>query len=150
KITTEDDRRLTVTTASGQETFDAIISTSSPMLMAKLAPGLPAEYTSKLVALKSMGAVVMVITLKHKLTNYYWHNLPKEAGFPFLAMVEHTNYMDAKHYGGDTILYCGDYLEPDHEYFRLSKEELLEKFLPALKRFNPDFDRTWVKDSWLW
>jgi protoporphyrinogen oxidase len=27
---------------------------------------------------------------------------------------------------------------------------LLEEFLPALKRFNPAFDRNWVKDTWLW
>jgi protoporphyrinogen oxidase len=103
-----------------------------------------------LQALKSMGAVVLVLALKQQLTNYYWHNLPKEAGFPFLAMVEHTNFMGPEHYGGDHLIYCGDYLNPDHEYFRLSKEELLERFLPALKRFNPSFDRSWVKESWLW
>ncbi len=146
----QEEAGLRVTTAHGTEMFDVALSTSSPMLMARIAPDLPADYTAKLTALKSMGAVVMVLTLKHKLTNYYWHNLPKEAGFPFLALVEHTNYMDAKHYGGDTILYCGDYLEPDHEYFQLSKDELLEKFLPALARFNPAFDRNWVKESWLW
>jgi protoporphyrinogen oxidase len=146
----EEGGRWRVMTAQGAENFDLVLSTSSPMLMAKIAPDLPADYTAKLDALKSMGAVVMVLTLHHKLTNYYWHNLPKEAGFPFLAMVEHTNYMDAKHYGGDTIIYCGDYLEPDHEYFQLSKEELLEKFLPALPRFNPAFDRRWVKETWLW
>lgn len=139
-----------VETENGAEEFDAVISTSSPALMANITPDLPAEYSAQLKKLKSMGAVVMVLTLKHKLTNYYWHNLPKEAGFPFLAMVEHTNYMDAKHYGGDNIIYCGDYLEPEHEFFRLSKEELLERFLPALKKFNPDFDRSWVKETWLW
>jgi protoporphyrinogen oxidase len=64
--------------------------------------------------------------------------------------VEHTNYMDARHYGGDHLIYLGDYLEPDHEYFRLSKDALLEKFLPSLTRFNPAFDRRWIKDSWLW
>ena len=142
--------RLLVETASGGEIYDAVISTSSPALMAKLAPDLPESYSASLKALKSMGAVVLVITLDRQLTQYYWHNLPKEAGFPFLALVEHTNYMNAEHYGGDHILYCGDYLNPDHEYFSLSKEDLLERFLPALKRFNPDFDRSWVKDTWLW
>lgn len=146
----EEGGRLRVMTAQGAEVFDVVLSTSSPRLMAKIAPDLPADYAAKLNALKSMGAVVMVMTLKQKLTNYYWHNLPKEAGFPFLAMVEHTNYMEAKHYGGDTIIYCGDYLEADHPYFQLSKEALLEKFLPALTRFNPAFDRSWVKDVWLW
>jgi len=143
-------RSLRVETEGETEDFDAVISTSSPALMARLAPDLPAEYSEKLRALKSMGAVVMVLTLDRQLTKFYWHNLPKEAGFPFLALVEHTNYMSSEHYGGDHIIYCGDYLEPSHEYFKLSKEELLEQFLPALKRFNPDFDRSWVKETWLW
>ena len=43
----------------------------------------------------------------------------------------------------------GDYLDPDHEYFSLSKEELLERFLPSLKRINPEFDPGWVRASWL-
>ncbi|MEK7809543.1 MAG: NAD(P)/FAD-dependent oxidoreductase [Chloroflexota bacterium] len=146
----KDGDRIRVEFGSGYEIVDAAISTSSPSLMSRIAPDLPSEYASKLSSLKSMGAVVMVITLKNRLTNYYWHNLPKEAGFPFLALVEHTNYADPKHYGGDHIIYCGDYLNPDHEYFKLSKEELLEKFLPAIKRFNENFDRSWVKDVWLW
>ncbi len=141
---------LVVETAAGAETYDAVISTSSPALMAKLAPDLPASYAGSLQALKSMGAVVLVISLTQQLTNYYWHNLPKEAGFPFLAMVEHTNFLGPEHYGGDHIIYCGDYLNPDHEYFSLSKEQLLERFLPALSRFNPAFDRSWVKETWLW
>ncbi len=131
--------------------FDAVISTSSPTLMARLAPDLPAEYAGKLRQLKSLGAVVLVAALDRQLTQgIYWYNLPKEAGFPFLAMVEHTNYMDASHYGGDRIVYCGDYLDPNHRYFALSKEEMEDEFLPALARFNPRFDRRWVKQTWLW
>ncbi len=141
--------RLSVA-AGTVEAFDAVISTSSPRLMAEITPDLPDSYSAQLRALKSMGAVVMVLSLKHRLTNYYWHNLPKEAGFPYLAMVEHTNYMDRRHYGGDHLIYCGDYLQPDHEYFRLSKDDLLERFLPSLKRFNADFERDWVKETWLW
>jgi protoporphyrinogen oxidase len=150
RASAEGERGLVVQTVSGSEGFDAVISTSSPALMARLAPDLPQGYAEMLRALKSMGAVVLVLTLKQQLTNYYWHNLPKEAGFPFLAMVEHTNFMSSEHYGGDHIIYCGDYLNPDHEYFGLSKEQLLERFLPALQRFNPAFDRSWVKDTWLW
>ncbi len=141
---------LTVETSAGAESYDAVISTSSPALMAKLALDLPDSYSASLRALKSMGAVVLVISLDRRLTQYYWHNLPKAAGFPFLALVEHTNYVGPEHFGGDHIIYCGDYLNPDHEYFTLSKEALLERFLPALERVNPDFDRSWVKETWLW
>jgi len=141
---------LVVETGISSAVFDVVISTSSPALMARIAPDLPAEYSEKLRALKSMGAVVMVLALDRPLTKFYWHNLPKEAGFPFLALVEHTNYMRPEYYGGDHLIYCGDYLDPGHEYFKLSKEELLERFLPALPRFNPKFDRSWVNQTWLW
>ena len=57
--------------------------------------------------------------------------------------------IDPKHYGGDHLVYCGDYLEPSHEYFRMSQEELLSLFLPSLKRVNPNFDRSWVRAAWL-
>jgi protoporphyrinogen oxidase len=46
-------------------------------------------------------------------------------------------------------LYIGDYLEADHEYFHLSQEELLERFIPALARINPNFQPDWVRASWL-
>jgi protoporphyrinogen oxidase len=144
------DGRLQVETRGDAASFDAVISTSSPALMAQLAPDLPATYTEKLRQLKSMGAVVLVLALDRQLTNgIYWHNLPKPAGFPFLAMVEHTNYMDATHYGGDHIIYCGDYLEPDHPYFDIDKEELWSIYRPVLQRFNPRFEESWVRQTWL-
>ncbi len=83
----------------------------------------------------------MILALKHQLSeeHYYWYNLPKSAGYPFLALVEHTNFVPADKFGGDHIVYIGDYLEPDHEYFKLTQEELLQRFLPAMKKFNPEF-----------
>ncbi len=144
------DSTLVVETTAGGEAYSAVISTSSPALMARIVPELPASYARSLQSLKSMGAVVLVVTLDRQLSPYYWHNLPKEAGFPFLALVEHTNFIGPEHYGGDHIIYCGDYLQPDHEYFRLSKEELLDRFLPSFQRINPQFERSWVKDVWLW
>lgn len=140
---------LRIVTESGQTEFDAVISTSSPAALASMAKGLPDSYSQRLGSLESMGAVVLVLTLDRQLTPFYWHNLPKSAGFPFLALVEHTNFIGSEHYGGDHIIYCGDYLSVDHPNFDLGKEELLDHFLPAFTRFNPAFDRSWVKDSWL-
>jgi protoporphyrinogen oxidase len=132
------------------ETFEQVLTTVSPQLLNKMVPNLPPEYVASLKKLKSMGAVVIVLAMKHQLTEqHYWINLPKEEGTKFLALVEHTNFIDAKHYDNDHIVYCGDYLNPDHEFFELSKEALLDHFLPDLKRFNPDFDPSWVKESWL-
>ncbi|MFN2197236.1 MAG: NAD(P)/FAD-dependent oxidoreductase [Anaerolineales bacterium] len=134
-----------------QETYDQCLVTLSPNALAKLAPSLPPDYLRGLLELKSMGAVVMVLSLKHQLSQqgYYWYNIPKSAGFPFLALVEHTNFVSSEHFSGEHIVYCGDYLVGDHEYFSLSKEALLERFLPVLPRFNPDFQPDWVQQTWL-
>ena len=63
--------------------------------------------------------------------------------------MEHTNFLKPEYFGGDHIIYIGDYLENDHLNFSKSKEELLAEFLPHLKKINPDFDESWVKKSWL-
>ena len=149
----EQSRRAQLSVRSGgkSESFDKVLVTTSPSLMAKMCPDLPEEYLKGLLELKSMGAVVMVLSLKHQLSKdgYYWFNLPKDAGYPMLAIVEHTNFVSKEHFGGDYIVYAGDYLELDHEYFSLSDEELLEKFLPTFKKFNPAFERAWVKKIWV-
>jgi protoporphyrinogen oxidase len=142
--------RLRVHSGSGSETYDRVIVTLSPDLLSRLVPQLPPDYLAGLRKLKSMGAVVLILALTQQLSDgHYWVNLPKGEGFPFLALVEHTNFVDPSHYGGDRLVYCGDYLKPEHEYFSLSHEELLARFLPALARFNPAFKPDWVRRSWV-
>ena len=142
---------LDVHTADGQASYDQVLATTSPGLLAKLAPNLPQNYLKGLLDLKSMGAVVITLALKQQLSpqGYYWYNLPKNAGYPFLALVEHTNYVSKENFGGDHILYCGDYLETSHEYFKLSDEELLDRFIPGIQRINPDFNRDWIRKTWV-
>ena len=133
------------------ESFDKVLVTTSPNLMAKLCLELPESYLKGLLELKSMGAVVMTLSLKHSLSKegYYWFNVPKEEGYPFLALVEHTNFVSKDHFGGDHIVYAGDYLELGHEYFDMTDEQLLERFIPAFEKFNPEFKREWVKKIWV-
>lgn len=151
RIEPQPNGRLTLITPAGAEQFDQCLVTTSPAQLARLAPSLPPYYLQGLLDLKSMGAVVMVLALKHRLSEegYYWFNLPKSAGFPFLALVEHTNFISPEHFGGEHIVYVGDYLETDHEYFHLTADELLQRFLPALPCFNPRFSPDWVRKTWL-
>ena len=142
---------LTLYTPTGPVDYDACMVTTSPRLLSRLAPTLPESYLAQLHALKSMGAVVLILALTQRLSEQgiYWHNLPKGEGFPFLALCEHTNFVSPDYFGGDHLVYCGDYLAPEHEYFKLTQEELLERFLPALPRFNPRFERSWIRKTWL-
>jgi protoporphyrinogen oxidase len=142
---------LSVRSERGVESFDKVLVTTSPSLMAKLSPELPENYLKGLLELKSMGAVVMTLALKHSISDqgYYWFNVPKDEGYPFLALVEHTNFVSKDHFGGDHIVYAGDYLELGHEYFSMTDEQLLERFVPAFQKFNPAFSRDWVKKVWV-
>jgi protoporphyrinogen oxidase len=155
-IQAADGDRLSIT--AGEETiqFDQCLVTTSPGLLGKMAPDLPADYAGQLAELKSMGAVVLVLALKQRLMEQtYWLNLPadtadkSQAEIPFLALVEHTNYIDREHYNGDHIVYCGDYVTPDHAYLDMSQEALETLFTSVLSRFNPDFRPEWVRRSWL-
>ncbi|MBN1149152.1 MAG: NAD(P)/FAD-dependent oxidoreductase [Anaerolineales bacterium] len=142
---------LSLAAPGGEQRFEQCLATTSPGLLARLAPALPPAYLQGLLELKSMGAVVMILSLKQRLSEqgYYWYNIPKSAGYPFLALVEHTNFIPAEHFGGEHIVYVGDYLDSDHEYFHLSQEQLLERFLPVLPRFNPNFRPDWINKTWL-
>ena len=32
----------------------------------------------------------------------------------------------------------------------LSEDDLVERFLPALKKINPAFERAWIRKRWVW
>ncbi len=154
----EPNGKLTLMVNDEAQEFDQVISTTSPKLLLKLTEGLAhTPYGNQVAKLKSIGGLCVVLALKHRLMHddTYWLNLPastpgsSQNEFPFLALVEHTNFLPRKHYGGDHIIYCGDYVPADHEYFTMSESELVDRFLPALKTVNPDFNPDWVRKSWV-
>lgn len=146
-------------TAGGQaHTFDRVLATTSPGLLLRLAPALrDTAFGAGIAALRSIGAVCVILATRHKLLtdDTYWLNLPASSAdkaanrFPFLALVEHTNWMDPVHYNGDRILYMGDYVPVDHEYFHLSDEALIQRFSAVLPVFNPAFRPDWVRRAWV-
>lgn len=138
--------------------YDRIISTTSPALMLKLAPMLQnTHYGDQIADLESIGAVVVIAALKQQLLtdNTYWLNLPATTAdkaqnpFPYLALVEHTNFIPPQNFNGDHLLYMGDYAPADHAYFQMSEAELTQKFLATLPTFNPQFDPSWVRKTWV-
>ncbi|MCA9957077.1 MAG: FAD-dependent oxidoreductase, partial [Anaerolineales bacterium] len=157
-ITPTQDNRIVLDVDGQAREFDACLVTTSPHLLSKMAPSLPPNYLEQLLQLKSMGAVVLTLALKRPLmadSQTYWLNIPatspdkSENELPFLALVEHTNYIDRQHYGGDHIIYCGDYVNPDHPYMTMSQSELEQLFTESLNKINPAFKPEWIRKSWL-
>ena len=146
----EESSCLRLETAAGSADYEQLIATCSPQEMLRLTPDLPADYAAQLAHLKSMGALVLVLALRRSLVSrHYWINIPAGEGFPFMGLVEHTNYISPQHYGGDYLVYCGDYLPPEHPSFAYTREQLLEAYLPGLVKINPDFRLDWVRASWM-
>lgn len=118
-------------------TFDDVIVTLPTFTFLKLCPQLPQSYREKLSPLKGLGAIVMVLRLRESFftDRTYWLNMCI-SNSPFLAVVEHTNFIDKKHYNNEHIIYVGNYLPPDHPYFSLSNDTLLKTFDPVLKKIN--------------
>ncbi|MBW1849678.1 MAG: NAD(P)/FAD-dependent oxidoreductase [Deltaproteobacteria bacterium] len=131
--------------------FDQVLATISPNIFSRITPQLKGEYVKKINAQKSIGALVAILSLKKQLSKegYYWFNLPKSAGFPFLALVEHTNYVSSDNFNGEHLIYCGDYLNRSHKYFTMKNDELIDYFIPSLKKINPSFTRDWINKSWV-
>lgn len=142
--------KIIVNTPKKQYKFDKVICTLPASTFIKMTKGLQKSYINNLKPLLGIGAVTLILSLKHKFfeDGTYWLNV-NDKGHPFLALVEHTNFVDKKHYNNEHLVYIGNYLEVTHKFFGLSKEELLKVYEKYLKKINPKFDKSWVINSYL-
>lgn len=140
ELTDKDDIQLRALINNKTESlkFDKAIVTLPSFLFLKIAPQLPDTYKQKLAKLKGLGATNLVIRLKKPFfkDNTYWLSVCDNTS-PVMAIVEHTNFMDKKYYNNEHIVYLGNYVTPDHEYFSITEKEMLKKFDPYLKKINP-------------
>jgi protoporphyrinogen oxidase len=127
--------------------FSRVISTLPTRLTCRLAPALPSEYRERYDWGQAYGAHCLILALDRPLTTGYWMNI-NDPGYPFLALVEHTNYMPAEDYGGRHLIYLGNYRAMSDPLFTMSKAQVLAEFLPHVARINPAFEPGWVTESW--
>ncbi|MCC6791717.1 MAG: amine oxidase, partial [Thermomicrobiales bacterium] len=40
-------------------------------------------------------------------------------------------------------------METDHPYFSMPEDELIETYIPFIRRINPSFDRSWIETWWV-
>jgi protoporphyrinogen oxidase len=143
------DGRFTISAGGTDHIVDRVISTLPTRLTVQLAPQLGTEFGERYGNVESYGAHCVILALDRKLTDIYWLNV-NDPGYPFLALVEHTNYMPPEDYGGRHLVYLGNYLPMNDPLFHASADEVLDRFIPAVQRIVPEFDRSWVTEHWLY
>jgi len=119
--------------------FDAVLLTVPSQVAVKLIK-FPKNYTQQLLSIPHLWAQTLILeTDRPILKKTYWLNI-NDRSYPFIAVVQHTNFIDKKHYGGRHIAYIGNYLPDNHPYLKLTKEQLIKKFTPYLKKINPSIN----------
>ncbi len=124
-----------------------LVAAPSPVLV-KLVPDLPQTFLKKLTQLKGLGAATLILELEKPFFSdkTYWLNINE--AWPLLAVVEHTHFVDPKHYGGKHLVYVGKYLEPTSEMYQLDAKQLLKKYTPYLSQLSPQFEKN-LSRMWL-
>ncbi|GBD10362.1 15-cis-phytoene desaturase [bacterium HR23] len=130
-----------------QEAFDAVIATVPSFIFPRLVPALPPSYLERLTGVTYLSAVLLVLVLRRPLSPIYWLNIA-DRSIPFVAVIEHTNYIPPEHYGGKHIVYLSNYLDREDPLARMGHHALLEVYLPHLRRINPAFDPSWIEESY--
>jgi protoporphyrinogen oxidase len=139
--------------AGPPERFDAVIATVPNDIFAELldndlAAAIGPEYLQRLESIEYHTALCLLMEIDRTFSPFYWTNIA-DPELPFVGVIEHTNFIEAERYDGRRFLYVANYLEPGDELLSLDPDELVDRYLPGLRKINPEFSREWIKDRWM-
>jgi protoporphyrinogen oxidase len=139
-----------VQTPAGRIEAPNVIATPAlPLIERMVGNHLTAREREKLLGIEYLANVCLVLQLDRSLSQTYWLNVG-DPSFPYVGIIEHTNFEPAETYQGRRIVYLSKYLPESAELFRMTEEQVLEFSLPHLKRMFPEFDRSWILDYSVW
>lgn len=120
--------------------YDIVISTlPTPILVNLTNKIFPAYFLQKLRKLKYLHALTLILETDKPLFNKtYWLNV-STSKIPIMVIVQHTNFIDKKYYGGKHISYLGWYLKKEDRLMNIEKDELIKYVKPYLRILNSKF-----------
>ena len=135
--------------AAGSERYDAVVATvPNDVFRGMLDLELEDDYLRRIDGIEYHTALCLLLELDRGFSPFYWTNIA-DPELPFVGVIEHTNLIARERYDGRRFLYVANYLAPGHELLGLDADALLERYAPGLRRINPGFDRSWVRERWL-
>ena len=108
-----------------------------------------ADYLAQLRRIRYLGNICLVLELDRSLSSTYWLNV-NDPDFPFVGVIEHTNFIHPDTYNGRHIVYFSKYLPPSDPLYTMGADELLAFALPYLQKMFPAFEKNWIKNHYLW
>jgi protoporphyrinogen oxidase len=107
------------------------------------------NWLTKLRRVRYLGNMCLVLRLNQSLSDTYWLNV-NDPGFPFVGVIEHTNFDTPDNYKGTHIAFLSRYLAVEDPVWLYSDEEYVSFALEHLKRMFPEMDRSWLVDYKVW
>lgn len=137
-------------TSQGTFSCERIVVTTALPVVADMVRGwASSDYVARLNGIAYIGNVCLVLELDRSLSETYWLNVntPK---FPFVGVIEHTNFQRPEIYGGRHIVYLSKYLPHTDPIYSMSAGEFLDYALPYLQTMFPALRREWILAHHLW
>ena len=104
---------------------DAVIATPAlPIIADIVEPHVTAEYLRQLRAINYLANVCLVLELDRSLSESYWLNV-NDPSFPFVGIVEHTNFQPVKAYYGRHIVYLSKCLPATDPFYKMGPTKCL-------------------------
>lgn len=126
-----------------------IITTALPIVANLLQSWASSDYLASLRRIHYLANVCLVLELKHSLSDTYWLNV-NDPSFPFVGVIEHTNFERAETYAGRHIVYLSKYLPHTDSLYQMNADEMLDYAFPYLQKMFPALQRDWILDHHVW
>lgn len=138
------------TTNKGVVSSDRVVATTALPLVAEMVRGWATpDYLIQLERIQYIGNVCLVLELDRPLSKTYWLNV-NEPSFPFVGVIEHTNFERPETYGGRHIVYLSKYLPHTDRLYSMNADEFLDYALPYMQTMFPAMKREWIQAHHLW
>lgn len=126
-----------------------VVTTALPLIASMIDSWASADYLAQLRRIRYLGNICLVLELDRSLSSTYWLNV-NDPDFPFVGVIEHTNFIHPDTYNGRHIVYFSKYLPPSDPLYTMGADELLAFALPYLQKMFPAFEKNWIKNHYLW
>jgi protoporphyrinogen oxidase len=145
------DRQITsaVTDQGALHAEKYLFTTAFPIVANILQNVADPQWVAGLRRVKYLGNMCLVLRLKQSLSETYWLNV-NDPGFPFVGVIEHTNFDSPDNYKGSHIAYLSRYLAIADPVWSCTDEEYFKFAMGHLKRMFPKMDSSWVVDYKVW
>ncbi|WP_284757518.1 NAD(P)/FAD-dependent oxidoreductase [Agrobacterium sp. fls2-241-TYG-188a] len=126
-----------------------LFTTAFPIIADIFGDAAPQEWLKRLRRVRYLGNMCLVLRLKRSLSDTYWLNV-NDPGFPFVGVIEHTNFDVPENYKGSHIAFLSRYLAVEDPVWSFSDDEYVDFALEHLKRMFPEMERSWVLEHRVW